>query len=222
MATWMTHTLIADQLLDDVKLTFQKQNLDAQAFVLGSVGADAGDVTPIQGVFDPPAYITHWTHVNAGGNKSNCRYMDFYDAYIKNETDITKWSFYIGYWIHLYTDVLWHRLIYFPLREKYEDNFGKNKMRQSSLACELEYLQKGNTFSLWDIMKNMEEFTIPVLPYYHDKSLTNHIQLIHEVYSDKEVKNFEKINGQILVLEELLSFVETAVGEIREYIVKLV
>ncbi|MBQ2011498.1 MAG: zinc dependent phospholipase C family protein, partial [Bacteroidaceae bacterium] len=39
-------------------------------------------------------------------------------TYVKNETDAKKWSFYIGYWIHLYTDVLWHRLVYMPLLQQ--------------------------------------------------------------------------------------------------------
>lgn len=215
MATWLMHMMIGDRLMKE----FPK--LDPEAYVVGSVGADAGDVTEVKGVFDPPAFITHWTHKGAGPDKSCCRYMDFYEAYIKNETDLTKWSFYVGYYIHLQTDVLWHRLVYAPLLDRYRQSILDasailNRMRQSSAACELEYLKLGNTFKLWEVMKQMDHFSAPVLPYYHSMSLTNHIRLIHSVYSPEAVASYIPFPDRMFFLEDWLAFADQAVEEIRE------
>ncbi len=214
MATWLMHLLIGDHLMQDFPVS------DAEAYAIGCVGADAGDLTKTEGVFDPPAYITHWTHESAGLDKSSCRYLDFYEAYLREETDRSKLSFYTGYYIHLQTDVLWHRLVYAPLLRRFQTSFPDgtnflNRMRKSAKACEWIYLKEGHTFLLWEAMKKMDAFSLPVLPYYHEMSLTNHIHFIHNTYSKQAIASSSLPDDSIFSLSDWIAFADTAADKIR-------
>jgi hypothetical protein len=99
MATWMVHFRIAENLL--------KMGLKAseKEFLVGNIGPDCGlPNDQVEGGFYPPKEVTHF--------KEDYKISPnlFFEKYLNKDcihiTD-PKFSFYVGYYLHLITDVEW-------------------------------------------------------------------------------------------------------------------
>jgi hypothetical protein len=88
MATWLTHLRVADA----VSRNFNIQN--KTLYFAGSIAPDT-DISPD---------ITHWC---VHGDKTTCGIDGFYNKYL-SVSDAVDWDFYLGYYVHLLTDVMWH------------------------------------------------------------------------------------------------------------------
>ncbi len=110
MPSWMTHFRIADLLKDKFI------NINTEYFLIGNIAPDCG--VPVGDGYNPPTQVTHLTKKDYI-NKSDCDYEYVYNQYVKNETDINKKSFYIGYMVHLMTDCKNAPYIIFPIQDKF-------------------------------------------------------------------------------------------------------
>jgi len=97
MATMLTHLRVADRLVDKLKID------DGARFFLGVIAPDDGAQPD----------VTHWC---VNGDKTTCDCDGYYDKYIKNNGENSEKDYFIGYYIHLRTDVLWHTLMIEPIR----------------------------------------------------------------------------------------------------------
>ncbi len=116
MASWIEHLRVADWLLDKL------QGLDAKQFVVGNIGPDCGAVTDVPGEYDPPNRITHYS---PGGKKRDCEPWRFRDAYLP-DPDPARNAFYLGYYVHLWTDRLWHERVFRKAEETHAAAFAAN------------------------------------------------------------------------------------------------
>lgn len=106
MASWMVHLRIADRLLDRVK------DLDESAFVLGNIAPDSGVPNEDWSVFTPPGNVTHFRT-----RPEEKTYIDI-DKYVaeyfsdekKNGYSRREYSFFLGYYTHLLTDIEWSKM----------------------------------------------------------------------------------------------------------------
>lgn len=97
MGTWIAHMRIAEKLTNE--------QLDQEAFLVGNIGPDCGVPLPDGVSYDPPKTATHFNDENG--------YMQpeiFYGKYLRPEiADLSsqKSSFFLGYYVHLLTDLAW-------------------------------------------------------------------------------------------------------------------
>ncbi len=210
MATWMVHCRIADRFLE-----IFKDRIKPDEFVIGSVAPDCGwgDKDSL-GQFDPPPAVTHWS---PSGNKNDCRYKDFRREYLKNR-DNDDYSFYLGYYVHLLTDIMWSSEVYLRSCDKYARELKRDKNFVKAIKndwndLDMKYHRDNpdmKSFTILDKVKSVKDY----LPYYEDGQLTAQIKWIARYYrngvnsgnldreykyiSEKRVDEFVKSASEII------------------------
>lgn len=106
MATWVTHLMIADRVLDQIS------GLDRHGFCVGNIAPDCNVENEDWTCFTPSREVTHWM-TEKRKVASDCD--RFYREYIekrKNEikTD-EEYSFLMGYYSHLIADAEFQRFV---------------------------------------------------------------------------------------------------------------
>lgn len=123
MASWMVHLRIADKLLDNVP------DLSPVEFIVGNVAPDSGVPNEDWSVFTPSTQVSHFKTDSSKANPDAFARKYFTPA-LQAGYSGQQYGFYLGYLVHLITDVLWVRDIYDPSklrfaeeRDKDPDNF---------------------------------------------------------------------------------------------------
>ncbi|MCM1189053.1 MAG: zinc dependent phospholipase C family protein [bacterium] len=127
MASWVTHLIIADQVLQKMP------GLCRHEFCVGNIAPDCNVENEDWTQFTPPREVTHW--MGAGRKKaSDCE--RFYGEYIeKRKQEIhSDWekAFLLGYYSHLITDAEFQRYIRDPKRVE----AAWNRIRNHAELCE--------------------------------------------------------------------------------------
>ena len=106
MASWVTHLMIADKVLEQVP------ELDRHGFCVGSIAPDCNIENADWTEFIPSREVTHWMSAERKA-ASDCD--RFYKEYIENRRKDIKsneeYSFLMGYYSHLITDAEFQRFI---------------------------------------------------------------------------------------------------------------
>lgn len=180
MATWIVHLRIADQFLKRNIIPYKKQ------FILGSVAPDCGyGVKDSYGDFDPPPEVTHWA---PGGVKLYCEYWKFLDKYLAGRENDADYYFYLGYYVHLITDIMWSTMIYLPTEIKYRDEYAQNPdflriIKQDWYDLDFKFLRDNPGFYPYEVIRNAGTVK-DYLPYYEPGQLTTQIAFIGDYYTD--------------------------------------
>jgi len=192
MASWMVHFRIAEYFLEKIAW------LDKECFIVGNIGPDCGEPNEDWSQFTPPAKITHW--ISNGSKKQNIDTDSFYEAYIEGinmfdnvveKVNLEQNSFYLGYYIHLLTDVSWSFKIGIPIREKYAKEF---KEQQSELWWVIKkdwydldhlYLKKNPDFGIFRIFDKIKEFKNYYFDYYSETAIIRQIRYISDFYNEE-------------------------------------
>ena len=111
MATWVTHLMVADKVLEAAP------ELDRHGFCVGNIAPDCNVENEDWTQFDPPRAVTHWMSADRK-TASDCD--RFYTEYIADrrqeiQTEQER-SFLLGYYAHLVTDAEFQRHIRDPQR----------------------------------------------------------------------------------------------------------
>lgn len=186
MATWISHFRIADYFI-------KKLDVTEKEFIVGNIGPDCGEPNEAWSKFTPGSEITHWTK---SGAKAQINSEAFYEKYLMNFNDLSKeaFSFYTGYYIHLLTDIEFSNKIGLPKREKFADEFEKNKdfiwvMKKDWYDIDHLYLKHHPDFRIFKVFSCIEEFPNNYLDYYSQTAIIRQIKYITDFY-----KNF---NGSL-------------------------
>ncbi len=106
MATWITHLMIADQVLE------QMPDLDRLGFCVGNIAPDCNVENEDWTAFTPSREVTHWMQ---GERKKASDCDAFCEEYILNRkgaiTSNEEYSFLLGYYAHLLTDAAFQAMI---------------------------------------------------------------------------------------------------------------
>ena len=105
MATWVTHLMIADIVLEKCP------SLHRRGFCVGSVAPDCNIENEDWTAFTPPREVTHWM---TGKKKTfdDCdRFLNEYFAPRAQKASHEEYSFLLGYWAHLIADAEFQRYI---------------------------------------------------------------------------------------------------------------
>lgn len=160
MASWIVHLRVADGLID-------KMNVDAEKFIAGNIAPDCGKRLP-EGGFSPDKGVTHFT----AKGKGECNYSGFYEQYVRHESDFGRRSFYLGYFTHLMTDVLWVRLINEPTKARFAELYGSDReeyyrqVKADWYGQDFAYLKREPELRAWKIFRRITDFPNEYLDFY--------------------------------------------------------
>ena len=106
MATWITHLMIADGVLERIP------NLDRHGFCVGNIAPDCNVENEDWTAFTPSREVTHWMQ---GERKKASDCDAFCNEYILKRKDKIKsaeeYAFLLGYYSHLITDAAFQVMI---------------------------------------------------------------------------------------------------------------
>ncbi len=106
MASWVTHLIIADKVLEKVP------ELDRRGFCVGSIAPDCNVENADWSAFTPSREVTHWM---TGKEKTASDSSRFYQAYIAGRRQRLgkgeEYAFLLGYYAHLIADAEYLRFV---------------------------------------------------------------------------------------------------------------
>ena len=104
MATWVTHLMIADSVLQHFP------SLDRHGFCIGNIAPDCNVENEDWTAFTPSREVTHWMQ---GERKKASDCDDFYVQYIAKRRiqSPEEYAFLMGYYAHLITDAAFQKMI---------------------------------------------------------------------------------------------------------------
>ncbi|HBL07059.1 MULTISPECIES: zinc dependent phospholipase C family protein [unclassified Clostridium] len=194
MATWIAHLRIAENILKNM------DDLDSIAFILGNVGPDSGVPNEDWSSFNPPKKITHWIN-----EENNIDAERFFDRYLKNNLmEYSKYSYVLGYYIHLLTDIEWSKFF----NEKKKNALYNKKLKEDAsfiwtikkdwYGLDFLYLEKNSNFIFHTIFKNIDE--VPdYIDYFPKGALMKQVKYITEYYlgdNEETKENFIYLNEE--------------------------
>lgn len=194
MATWIAHLRIAENILKNM------DDLDSIEFILGNVGPDSGVPNEDWSSFNPPKKITHWIN-----EENNIDAERFFDRYLKNNLmEYSKYSYVLGYYIHLLTDIEWSKFF----NEKKKNALYNKKLKEDAsfiwtikkdwYGLDFLYLEKNPNFIFHTIFKNIDE--VPdYIDYFPKGALMKQVKYITEYYlgdNEETKENFIYLNEE--------------------------
>lgn len=209
MASWMVHFRIADELMNFLEV-------NKEQFVVGNIGPDCGEPNEDWSAFSPPASVSHW---QLSSDKSEIKSEDFFQEYLQNNVDQEKKSFYLGYYIHLLTDILWSIKIVKPTKKKYQKQFSEDKnfiwkIKEDWYDLDHKYIKNHPDFRAFRIFDKLSSFPNVYLDFYSDTAIEKRIHYISNFYNTYE-GNLDR-EYPYLDEEQMNIFVTEAMEEILE------
>jgi hypothetical protein len=208
MASWMVHFRIADKLLDYL-------DVNAEQFIVGNIGPDCGEPNEDWSIFYPSTYISHW---NDSLDKAKINSEGFYQEYIEKNTDRSKLSFYLGYYVHLKTDILWSHKVYKPTKARHKEQFEQDDkfiwtVKEDWYDLDHKYLRDNPNFRAFRIFDKITVFPNIYLDYFSDVAMEKQIRYISDFYNAYK----GDLDREYLYLNEdqVNAFVVEAVEEIK-------
>ena len=161
MASWMVHLRIADEILKRI------EELDETSFVIGNIAPDSGVPNEDWSKYYPPKNISHFKT-----RPDDELFFDvdefrkqYFSAEKIKEYDKRHYSFFLGYYVHLLSDIEWTMKIYFPnVSEEKAKEINKTKIdllwenKADWYDLDFLYLEEHpdfNAFHIYETAKNL-------------------------------------------------------------------
>ena len=219
MASWMIHLRIADELFP------QLENVAFVPFVMGNIAPDSGVPNADWTAFRPSKAETHFHKKGENGTKVDVdafcsRY--FNDSVIK-EYDRESFSFFLGYYVHLLTDVRWVETVHTLLREKYPKAYAEDKKglilaaKEDWYDLDYLYLEQHPDFGAFAAYENAAGFANEYMELFDRDAFDNRRAYICDFYRSGEHGDLHRAY-RYLTPEQADAFVSDAAAWIREQI----
>jgi len=209
MATWGVHIRLAEAILN------MGYDLDEKSFLVGNIGPDCGKPNEDWSRFTPPTELSHWKDKD-----NNIRPELFYEKHLNMKIqDKREWSFLIGYYVHLITDIEWSKMIQ---EEKSTDtNYAKLKEDRNFIWTIKEdwydldhlYFRDNPENVFWAIFQHIEDFP-NYLDYYPSDAIITQTKYITDYYQNPST-NLDR-EYKYLTMEEMNRFLEKTTKLIDE------
>lgn len=167
MTTWISHLRIAANLLARIP------DLDASQFALGNLAPDSGIPDEKWEHFDPPKQVTHFLLGN-GQSESDIHDLTFYRLHLQGldpHESNGRFTFRLGYFFHLITDILWARSVWRPTRDRFARELETDKdhmieeIKGDWYGLDFIYLRDHPDFFLWHaFLQASPNFDLDFLP----------------------------------------------------------
>lgn len=226
MASWMVHLRVADRLMEIWN------GLDESAFVMGNIAPDSGVPTADGSAYVPDKRTSHFKTMRGAAvmaetmgrneGKPQIDVESFAEKYFTQEQqkgyDARQYSFYLGYWVHLLTDLLWVREIYWPAVQAEQEAYAADHMgtvrkwKRDWYDLDFLYLQEHPEFRAFHIYEESVDFHNDLMEEFAPNAFENRRQYITWFYH-QECDGLDR-HYPYLNQEQMNSFVELAVEEI--------
>lgn len=219
MASWMVHLRIADTLLDKVP------DLDNTAFIVGNIAPDSGVPSEDWSYFTPDTFTSHFKITQKDGTQVIClsKYVDqYFTRDMRSTYDDRQYSFYLGYYVHLLSDILWAQEIVNPSiaadRISYETDPAAAvwKWKKDWYDLDFLYLRDHSDFRAFRIYEQAEGFENEFMDIFSRHAFDNRRKYITGFYHEKQ-DNLDR-EYPWLSKEKMDAFVEKAVRIIEKEI----
>lgn len=188
MASWIVHLRIADKLLS------QLDRIDMTAFVVGNMAPDSGVPNADWSAFHPPKSVSHFERKTAAGTSFD---IDaFRGRYFSNEAisgyDLESYSFFLGYYVHLLTDIRWSETVYASLKSEHAEAYASDKRKLVEAAKEdwydldFLYLEQHPEFCAFSIYEKAVGFRNRFLDLFSEDAFENRREYICGFYHGEE------------------------------------
>lgn len=190
MASWLTHLRVSERLCDKIKIS------DNSLFFAGSIAPDT-DISPD---------ISHWC---INGDKRTCDVSSFYCKYISNCNASSDFAFYLGYYVHLLTDIMWHKQKNEPIKT-YDKAIIKN-IKESWKSVDYYFLSIHKDFFPIVAVSDTAKFKKQWFDYY---ILSQVKELIEHIIESSKVCGNETLYIDMNVKNEIERFIDEAATNI--------
>ncbi|QSX06584.1 zinc dependent phospholipase C family protein [Sedimentibacter sp. zth1] len=186
MASFIVHLRVAEKLYNEI------ENIIEKDFIIGNIAADSGETNLDFSNITPSKEVTHF-YTKKSGNVPDPE--EFYKEYLENkELDKERYSFYLGYYCHLITDLLWDEMC-----KSLVDDYGNEIIKP------ILYSKRGKN-SVWENLDlqflNLEEDFRPYQIFKQCKMYINNYIDVFDKYSFfkkfVQVIDFYDSNGKYL------------------------
>jgi hypothetical protein len=185
----MVHLRIADELLTRIK------GLNEETFILGNIAPDSGVPNEDWSSFTPPGNVTHYrdndkdkTHINID------KYVSEYLTKEKIESyTVREFSFYLGYYTHLLTDIEWAKMVY---SEGVDEEHARRvnmtlnefiwKNKEDWYDLDFLYLEQHPAIKAFCVFKHAEGFANTFMDIFSPDAFENRRQYICSFYHSDE------------------------------------
>lgn len=204
MASWMVHLRIADELLRRLR------NIDEEAFVMGNIAPDSGVPNADWSKFSPPKSETHFYRKGEHGSVIDLdafREKYFTPAAISGYGK-RAYSFFLGYYVHLLTDVRWSDTVFASLKRRYPGDWKKliDAAKEDWYDLDFLYLAKNPDFRAFAVFENAVDFDNEYMDIFSRDAFGNRRKYICGFYRGDEHGDLYR-NYIYLTPEEADSFV---------------
>ena len=217
MASWMVHLRIADKLLPHLN------NIDETGFVVGNMAPDSGVPNADWSEFRPPYSVTHFKKKT--DEKSRIDVDAFCDRYFSEETirgyDQRTYSFFLGYYTHLLTDIRWSKTVVAALKEAYPEEAAADKEKLIRAAKEdwydldYLYLEEHPDFRAFSIYEDAADFDNAFMDLFARDAFENRRRYICDFYRNGDHGDLHR-DFRYLMPERANAFVKETVEWILE------
>ena len=206
MASWMVHLRVADKLLS------KNRFVNPTEFIVGNIAPDSGVPNEDWSVFTPSTKVSHFK--TEKGKKANPdAFAEKYFLPRMQETyNAKQYSFYLGYLVHLMTDVAWSQNIVHPAMDTFADQKAADpegfiwKMKEDWYDLDFLYLRDHPDFRAFRIYSGAEGFVNEFMEEFSPDAFDNRRQYITSFYQQNR-ENLDRAYPY-LTKEEMDAFVE--------------
>jgi len=215
MPSSVLHLRVCDKLLDCIS---EKYHAD---FAVGNIAPDCGKPVPGTKSYDPPRHITHFTDLPQRWNTKT--HPDrFFNEYVKDEQDMQKLVFKLGYYVHLAVDTAYIEKFFERFHEMYGEAFDldmRRKLKKSDQHyLDLLYVSQHSDFRPKLILGSIGGYVNRCLDYYSPDAITERLIQIKHTELSGEVP--PKPDTLYVTEEDCESFVSFCADSVRDVIVR--
>ena len=217
MASWMVHLRVAEALLTRVS------TLCPREFIVGNIAPDSGVPNEDWSEFSPAPEISHFKVTDACG-KLTVSPQGFADKYLTAAQlagyNARQKSFYLGYWSHLMTDVLWSRDIVASSKVADAESYRVDptatiwKWKKDWYDLDFLYLRDHPDFAAFALYERATDFENVYMDEFSPDAFANRCVYITAFYHDENEHGVLDRDYPYLTRERMDAFVESAAAEI--------
>ena len=184
MASWMIHLRIADGLLDRIP------GLDETAFVMGNIAPDSGVPNEDWSAYSPPKDISHYKVKR--GNESVFDLDRFITEHFSPELicsySLREFSFFLGYYAHLLTDMEWIKEVLHPSFAAHPDKAEKDRtafvweLKRDWYDMDFRYLKEHPDFRAFRIYEQSDGFRNDLMDIFSEDAFCSRRKYICGYY----------------------------------------
>lgn len=213
MASWMVHLRIADKLLDSIP------NLSPIEFIVGNIAPDSGVPNEDWSAFTPSTTVSHF---KSSGKKANpdAFAVKYFTKAQQELYDPRQYAFYLGYLVHLMTDVLWSEQIVHPTLDKYAKKDAPDredfiwKIKEDWYDLDYKYLRDHPGFRAFRVYLGCVGFRNDFMEEFSEDAFDNRRAYITDFYLQGK-ENLDR-EYPYLTEAEMDAFVENGVTSILD------